>query len=325
MTTLRFTQHAQVGMHINSSESLVLFVMSVRRDAAVGLAIEDLSLSLPTDLEYPVDAVRQCLRLTPNVETLILDLPSSSPVSILCGLTLPKIQLLSTNLPHQCLVSFLASHRSLRSLVLRFCGNGSNCPLRHVDLAHVTELQCPSRCLSGIARGRVSRATVNLTRLASNAVLAVRALSTSPLYSLSLDFYATDYDMLLRVAAAAPNLRKLKLVEKFRPQRRGHQSRRPWNDMISWHQALLRLSFLEEFALRSLVRVFTSRRPDVQVISGWANGTTRRSAPHPTLYHVAILQPCTRGDTRQLTEWFKGSSKGAWERVVNAVGPDVQL
>ena len=72
--------------------------------------------------------------------------------------------------------------------------------------------------MEGIARGQVAFATVNLTRLASMAALAVQALSTSPLYSLCINFFSDDYDILTRIVAAAPHLRKLKLVEIPRSQ-----------------------------------------------------------------------------------------------------------
>ncbi|TFY62459.1 hypothetical protein EVJ58_g3837 [Rhodofomes roseus] len=322
------TDEVQAGVHLTTLESLELFVNSANRTSSIGCAVEDLTIILPPRQDYPVHAVSQCLRLTPNVEALVLDLPHQPPTNILDGVVLRNVRLLSTNLPHECLTSFLVTHRSLKSLILRYCGKGSACPLRRLDLSHITDLQCPSRCLPAIAHGKVVRATVNVTRLASNAVLVVHALSKSPLYSLTIDFYPTDHDVLARVAAAATTVKKLKLVEKSRPQRRGgHTARRPWNDAASWHRALLALPCLEEIALETDALISTPRRSEAQIISSWANGITRRKTPHPRLYHVALLQPGPDCDTRQHTEWFRSNSKGVWERVVNRTGnrTDVQI
>lgn len=327
-------------MHLRSVQSLELFVASAYRDATIGHAVEDLTISLTSDC--PSDAVRQCLRLSKNVESLILNLPHSCATTLLDGIQLPRMQLLSTNLPHDSLVSFLARHRGLRSLVLRYCGKGWDCPLRHISLAHIVELQCPSRCLPAIASDKVARATVNVTRLASNAVLAIHALARSPLYCLTIDFLANDYDMLQKVAAAAPKVKKLKLVEKPWPQvssssdfmryvlshcqqRRKHQMRRSWNDIRAWHQALLRLPCLEELALQALVHISTVERPEARIITGWANGSVRRATPHPSLYHIALLQPTLEPLHFQQTEWFKASPKGTWECTASIVGTDLEL
>ncbi|KAH9834089.1 uncharacterized protein C8Q71DRAFT_909099 [Rhodofomes roseus] len=318
-------QHTQVGVRITTIEGLESFVASASRIVSIGRVVEDLTLVLVDQAEDALDIVRRCLQLTPHIESLVLDLPFTPPVDFLDPFLFPKIQLLSTNIPHDCLSTFLSIHPSLRSLVLRYCGDHSICPLKDVSLAHIIELQCPSRCLPAIANGQVARATVNLTRLASNALLAIGALSSSPLYCLSIDFFPNDYDLLIRVAAAAPTIRKLKLVEKPRPQRRGCHIRRPWNDHRAWHNILLKLSHLEELALHTLTRVSSARRPEAQIISSWANGPAHRMTTHPTLYHIGIKQPGLRGDDPQLTEWFKGNSGGPWDCVVNVTGNDVQL
>lgn len=330
----------QVGVSILSLETLAQFVLSASRDPAVGLVVEDLTISIPPDLEYSLEAIQRCLQLVPNVESLVLELPLPPPLTIMRGLMLCKIELFSTNLPHACLSSFLAGHPSLHSVVLRHCGDESRCPLGRLRLPHITELQCPSRCLPGIAHDRVARATVNLTRLASNAALVVHSLSASPLYSLSVDFFSNDYDTLSRIAAAAPRLQKLKLVEKpgvqvshsrriagvslTGIQRQPQQNRRPWNDVASWHQTLLQLSYLEEFVLKTLVRI-SPRRSETEIITRWAYGRPQRQTPHPTLYHIAVLQPGRGHDSHELKEWFRGSSGESWELIVDAVGHDVQL
>ena len=82
----------------------------------------------------------------------------------------------------------------------------------------MTDLQCPASCLRHIASGQVATATVNLTRTTSYSLIAVPFLSSSPLLSLTIDFYQSDHDVLTRIVSAAPLLRKLKLIEKPRAQ-----------------------------------------------------------------------------------------------------------
>ena len=206
------------GRNITSLGGLEAFTTLVQFNPAIGLAVEDLSISLPPREGYPAQTVRDCLRLTPNLESLVLLLPMESPVTVLNGLVFPRLRVFSTNLPHRALASFLNIHSDLSSLVLRACGRGTNCPLCGIELRQLSSLQCPSRCFIGIMRGPLANATVNLSRLTSMSFLAVQAISSSRLYSLSVDFFSNDYDILLRIAAAAPALRKLKLSEKPHPQ-----------------------------------------------------------------------------------------------------------
>ena len=184
----------------------------------IGTAVEDLTITLPAHDGYPAQVVRDCLRLTPNLESLSLFLPAESPVTILNGLIFPRLRVFSTDLPHRTLASFLNVHNSLASLSIRACGRSANCPLHGIELRRLSSLQCPSRCFVGITRGPLTTATVNLSRLTSMSFLAIQAVGSTQLYSLSVDFFSNDYDILIRIAAAAPNLRKLRLNEKPHPQ-----------------------------------------------------------------------------------------------------------
>ena len=180
--------------------------------------ITELTIAFPFDNGYPARLVRDALRFTPNVEILILFLPRSTPVNILDNLHLNKLVGLMTNLPHGHLAPFLSNHPAIDTLILRARGCHTPCPLRDLDLRHVKDLECPSRCFSGIARGQITNATVNLSRQSSMSSLAIHSLSASPLHTLTIDFYPNDYDILSRIAAVIPNLRRLKLVEKPRAQ-----------------------------------------------------------------------------------------------------------
>lgn len=180
----------------------------------VGRVVEDLTIKLPPNAGYPAQAVRVALRLSPNLRSLVLELPSASPVTLLNGLEFTKLRIFFTNLPHRALVSFLNTHGALTALSLQACGRSHACPLQGVELRRLSDLQCPSRCFVGIVHGSLVTATVNLSRMNSMAALAIQTLSSSYLYCLTVDYFTNDYDVLLRVANAAPNLRKLKLNEK---------------------------------------------------------------------------------------------------------------
>ncbi|KAJ8463967.1 hypothetical protein ONZ51_g9905 [Trametes cubensis] len=313
-------------IRITSLENLQQFVSLGDYNTNIGRVVEDFSITLPSDVGYPAQVVRAALRHAPNIECLVLDLPRESPITLLSGLQFPNLRIFSTNLPHRALVSFLDTHPFLDALALRECGRSEACPLRGIEFTNLSNLQCPSRCFAGILRGPLVTATVNLSRMSSMSSLALRTLSSSHLHSLTVDFFDNDYDVLLHVIEAAPNLRKLKLNEKAHTQRRHDGGmRRPWNDLREWHRALLRLPLLEEFMLRTLISVRTGNRTELDIVSAWALGTGRRTTPHPSLYHIALMQGvpggATRGPQQQLSHWFK-HERGVWTHVTTAtVGP----
>ncbi|KAI0653765.1 hypothetical protein C8Q70DRAFT_937436 [Cubamyces menziesii] len=301
------------------------FVVLGNFNSNIGRVVEDLSIVLPSNAGYPAQAVRAVLRLTPNIESLVLNLPLESPITLLSGLHFPNLRIFSANLPHRALVSFLNTHSLLNALALGGCGRSSSCPLRGIEFNDLSNLQCPSRCFVGILRGPLVVATVNLSRMSSMSSLALQSLSSSHLHSLTVDYFNNDFDVLLHVIDAAPNLRKLKLNEKAQPQRRhGGSMRRPWNDLRAWHRALLRLPLLEEFMLRTLLSIRTGSRTELDIVSAWALGTGRRATPHPNLYHIALIQRdlgVATGAQQQLSHWFK-HERGMWARVSTAaVGP----
>ena len=206
----------QASATFRGIEDIELYVDVVSHDPTASLAITDLIFFLPSDIGYPARLVRDSIRLSPNTEFLCLRLPRSTPDNILDNIRLEKLTGLLTNLPHGHLTSLLSNHATVDTLVLEGRGCTSSCPLRDLNLRHVTDLKCSSRCFSGIARGQVTSAIVSLSRQNSMPSVAIRSLSTSPIHTLSIDFYPDDYDILSLIAAAAPNLRKLKLWEKPR-------------------------------------------------------------------------------------------------------------
>ncbi|KAI0355759.1 hypothetical protein OH77DRAFT_1511553 [Trametes cingulata] len=318
-----FTAPIRRDINLTSCRALEDFVSLGRYNTNIGRVVEDLRIILPLNEGYPAHVVRNVLRLTPNIECLVLEVPTDSPVTLLNGLNFPSLRVFFTNLPHRALVAFLTTHSSLTSLALRACGRGAICPLAGLELSHLVDLQCPSRCFVGITRGPLATATVNLTRLTSIANFAIQSLSASRIHTLTVDCFSSDYDILSRVVAAVPNLRKLKINEKHHPQRRHNHARRPWNDLRGWHQALMQLRSLEELMLRTLIPVCGPSRSESRVINGWARGVGQHAVTHPSLFYIALIQKdMTPGSTGQLlSHWFK-DHMGIWKRVSAAsIGP----
>ena len=90
--------------------------------------------------------------------------------------------------------------------------------------------------------------------------------------------------------------------------------RRPWNDLLAWHNALLLLYCLDELYVRTHIPITDARRSTEYVVQCWANGAALRSTPHPSLVHISLLEDDANDAGRRVTHWFKGSS-GQWELV----------
>ncbi|KAH9938778.1 uncharacterized protein BXZ73DRAFT_44524, partial [Epithele typhae] len=248
--------------------------------------------------------IQRCLSLTPNVEVLAIHLPRPTPPTILSGILLPKLAVFTTSLPHRCIASFLLYNLSITALSIQACGLSLNCPLRRLDLRHITDIHGPARCVTHVADGQVRRATVNLTRLASSVSVAVQALATSPLHCLVIDFFSHDYNILTKVATSVPNVKALRLIEKPGAQDRDHIG--PWHHLSEWHQALLRLSNLEEIELQTVNNIKVPSNYSLpKLASVWANGLKPHQTRHPTLFHITVWAAGGR------SHWFKHSN-GEW-------------
>lgn len=86
--------------------------------------------------------------------------------------------------------------------------------------------------------------------------------------------------------------------------------------------------------LRTLASVTRPNRTELNVVTGWARGIGARAVPHPSLYHIALLQRGPAGPLigpavgaaggvpqQRLSHWFRGGA-GAWTRMsLTTVGP----
>ena len=204
-------------MHVHRMATLQALVDLAAFNPNVGHGVKDLTIVLPAGPGDAVQAVRRALRMTPNLERLVLNLAFVVPDSLLAGITFPMLKSLSTNISHTTLPSFLHRHPSITSLSLR--GHEcATCPIRGVEFPNLIALQCASRCLrTGIARGRLVPPSDRLALVPFSNVLPP-GVPTLRVETLALEFYPDEHHILALVAAAIPDIRKLKLNEQAHPR-----------------------------------------------------------------------------------------------------------
>ncbi|TFK82787.1 hypothetical protein K466DRAFT_603392 [Polyporus arcularius HHB13444] len=268
--------------------------------------------------------MRSILRLVPKVTDLTLSLPKGTPPDIFFQVYFPDLCFFKTDLPHDKIRQFVDNHSTLSILVLGPCGNAGQCALSDLDLERATTVECDARCVGAVARkGLVHLAAQNDTTAYSIPLIFRKLSCVMPeLYSLTVDFFPADTDILLSIALVAPRVRKLKLLEKSVHVGRRISSRRAFNDHLTWHRHLRKLPNLEEFALRTAAPL-VSRGGDYnlerRMVVGWACGMRKRGTQplvgykgHPSLYHVRLWYGRTI-QTSALSKWFKDA--GQWVRL----------
>ena len=186
-------------------------------DPGRGSAQVELCLVLQVELTFSESLVRRVLHATPNLRDLCLSLPDPVPATLLSGLTLPNLELFSTNVPHSALGEFLDRHQTLTSLITEPC----DAPVGQCGLCSPSrtlrfeELECLPTCYSPSTMPFVKRLNLFLPedgRLMSTALRAVEAPS-HVISFLSIEFHADNYGILTEIPRVAPNVRKLFLTE----------------------------------------------------------------------------------------------------------------
>lgn len=100
-------------------------------------------------------------------------------------------------------------------MVLRDCGLGENCRLQKISLANVRDLDCSIRCFPAIPAPYVTRLSLrNDDALRSTSLFLGRVSPRMHLTHLTLEFFSGDLDILEKLVIFAPNLRKLRLIER---------------------------------------------------------------------------------------------------------------
>ncbi|KAI1795830.1 hypothetical protein LXA43DRAFT_1090464 [Ganoderma leucocontextum] len=314
---------------ISSIENAQRFVDDMSVKIRSGTRIQDLIIrlsGLPVFQDAHILPIYTSLQLVPHLTDLTLLLPATTPPDLLLDVNFGGLQFFKSNLPHAVLAAFLARHQSVSVLVLGPCGPTRRCPLLEVDLAHVTDLECDAECVRSLAHSDLFRLTIGKSTGGPRIGVVFRTspMCASGLYSLTIDFFPDDVDVLDNLSLFAPFLRKLKLLEQRGASvRRVQSGRRPFNDALTWARALRKLRFLEELSLQTsagLVRQPGNYDLERSLVLGWVYGVRTRALrrppasakAHPSLYHVRIWYGA-RGNEQALSKWFKDGED--WRRL----------
>ena len=191
-------------------------------DMDAAASVEELTVQ--PRVPFLFEALLQPLVVTTFLTDLILILPFDPALDALDTLQFPYLELFKTNISHRGLPQFLALHVSLTDLCLDSCGRGADavCPLAPVDLRHVTTIECPLSCISGIAHPKLLRLTCERKghlRPSSPTIPAVLRKLRTPLvslFALTVDIFPDDYDILESIIPCAQRIERLKLLERPR-------------------------------------------------------------------------------------------------------------
>ncbi|KAI0311540.1 hypothetical protein OF83DRAFT_1087623, partial [Amylostereum chailletii] len=202
---------------LSSSRQIDNFVLHSGYNEALATAVETLIIQTPS---CTLASIRAILERTPSVEELVLDLPTKSHSFLALPNPFSRLVAFSTTLPHATLFPFLQMHNKLEALTIGPCGGSATCPLAGVSLTSLSELSCPPKCVTAISpvtRIRNLTATVHDRRDAEfdlSLLLNFTPIPTlSTLTILHINFKPSDVWVMAHIAAAAPQLIHLKLVE----------------------------------------------------------------------------------------------------------------
>ncbi|KAJ3558932.1 hypothetical protein NM688_g641 [Phlebia brevispora] len=305
----------RTAVRIWNTRTLLQYAESCMLKPDIGTAVIELEVAFSENTPFSLLTLRKCLQLMPNINDLILRLPSCSPRVTLSGLRFPSLQLVESNLLHRVMVPFIEQHPTINYLLLGPCEGGRRCPLHATSLDNVTDLRLPLGCLSDLANPSISRLHAFLTdQILSSSTILRTLRSYSSLYSLTVEFRNDDYDILCGISGLAPTLRKLRLLVQPSFQRRERQSRRAWNNTVIWARDLRRLQRLEELLIQvdnALVNNPRAEDEEEMLIYKWLSG---RSCPtddwtgshiHPTLYHIGIWYYEVSYVSSIVSDWWK--------------------
>lgn len=208
---MSITYFVQPVVRLQSVDALQSFVASATCNPAIGYAVTDLKVSFNRRQAYSSSLLRKCLMLVPNTTDLILTLPPSGSASIFSDVHLARLVMMKTNLSHRVIEGFLQRHPNVRCVVLGACGRRRHCPLGHLTLNYVNDLESSLECAKGLAGPNLRRLNVSmLSRFPVTTLL--RTIYLQGLSHLSVEIRADDHDILQVIASVAPALRNLRLM-----------------------------------------------------------------------------------------------------------------
>ncbi len=202
---------------------VIAFVKVAEVNPGIADAVRELTISIrPYNLVVHearatfCPTMRNILRLVPKVTDLTLMLPKPTPADVFFQVFFQDLRFFKTNLPHSKIQHFVAGHPAISILVLGPCGKDERCALSDASLDLVTTVECNAHCVEAVAHQGLVHLAAENESTAFCVPLAFRKLPyvMHDLYSLTLDFFPADTDILMSIALVAPRVRKLKLVEK---------------------------------------------------------------------------------------------------------------
>ncbi|KAH9173929.1 hypothetical protein EDB89DRAFT_2068163 [Lactarius sanguifluus] len=258
-------------------------------------------------------AIRAVLDRTPNITTLILQLPFRRFHVFPRVTVFENLINLKVNIPHATVAPFLLLHPLLESLSLGPCGNSQRCPLLVCQLPSLQSLICPPSCVSALTSGNpitwlaTTYDGVGHSRFPIFKAFNSGIIGTCVLTTLHADFDHTSARLLHHISAAAPVLVSLKLTEsKFSDENACVQMLRDEAD--TWEDGLRSLPYLKEFRFRSWKSLGETKGMEDMRIRQWL------IFPPPSLCHVRVITGA-RQDQCRLVHWDIDDQKGSWRNA----------
>ena len=154
-----------------------------------------------------------------NVTDLEIIVPFKVPSSMFNGVRLPQLVTFKTNIKHRAIGSFLAQNPTIvHLLLLASCGSATSCSLAATELPALTELKCGYACLPNSLPSSLSHLELfdPIPHTAANSAIFTtrKCFPLKYLTVVALEVLEDEYDVLQNVHEGAPNVGRLKLVEK---------------------------------------------------------------------------------------------------------------
>lgn len=211
-------------VRIRSESRINDYVELARNNNRYREEVEELLVDFVPSLSLSTTSLHLALSLTCGIQDLRLHLSPHTPSSLFEGLIFPNLTFFDTNLPHDRLVQFLADHPSISHLELGQCGIQGECPLSLLDLESVSILACDATCLPFVARPQIESLTLTLHDLSVRTSKAIGAAPTCPkLERITVDALCYDFGLMPTLAAFAPRVKCLKIMEVRSPTVRSPQ------------------------------------------------------------------------------------------------------
>lgn len=330
-------------MTVASLEELELLIAPGTLSASLHEKVNMLSVTASCPL--PAEMLRAALLALPNLSQLIITSPCSNPATIFDDVTLGRLVLFNTKLPHSAITHFIASTPSIRSLTLGCCGSEEvrrePCAMRTLDLKSICQLSGPLECISGMMPyNSDALRTVTLEKCLGTICARPIPPFTLPrcmsLTTLTVSFALDDTGFMDTIVRSAPFLTTLRLFEFYKPtvtflyyfhspyancscaQRRVSPSRRLWNNFPAWARFLHQLSSLKLLTVMtaaSMVSRGGSLSQERELVFRWLTGRRRGGQAHPSLCQIGLLyaKKGSRPGSGFLSAWERRAD--GWSRI----------